>query len=169
MATPFFSKYIPRKDRPAFLFLAIAGTSGHFLYEWTGSPLAALFCPVNESVWEHLKLLYFPFLILTLRDYFRSGKKAYAFYRLLAVLCGMLSIVMLFYTYTGIIGQNYLIPDILIFFFGILLTLRLIPVLRARLSSTPSPTAIYAAWLLLTLTFFLFTCHPPDLPIFYSA
>ena len=44
------------------LVAAFLGTLNHFLYFLSGqSPIVALFCPVNESVWEHLKLLYFPF------------------------------------------------------------------------------------------------------------
>ena len=39
----------------------LLGTASHFLYSLSGSfPAVGLFCPVNESVWEHVKLLYFP-------------------------------------------------------------------------------------------------------------
>ncbi len=37
----------------------------HELYEWTGEKLAiGLFAPVNESVWEHLKLAFYPVILL---------------------------------------------------------------------------------------------------------
>ena len=39
-----------------------AGTALHFLYDLLPNPLTALISPVNESVWEHLKLLYWPTL-----------------------------------------------------------------------------------------------------------
>ena len=55
----------------SFLAVAGLGTVGHFLYEWFPNALTALIAPVNESVWEHLKLLFFPplavFLLLSLR------------------------------------------------------------------------------------------------------
>ena len=42
-----------------FAFTSLLGTLLHFLYEWTGkSPLVAPFSGVNESTWEHMKLLY---------------------------------------------------------------------------------------------------------------
>lgn len=51
------------------LVAAFLGTLNHFLYFLSGqSPIIALFCPVNESVWEHLKLLYFPFLFVSIWD-----------------------------------------------------------------------------------------------------
>lgn len=45
------------------VFSMTAGVLLHFLYEWTGrNPVVGAFSPVNESVWEHLKLLFFPVL-----------------------------------------------------------------------------------------------------------
>lgn len=46
----------------AFL-AALFGTAMHFFYDVWPSPLVGLFAPVSESVWEHLKLLYWPFLL----------------------------------------------------------------------------------------------------------
>ena len=47
----------------AFVIAAVAGTGLHFLYNLLPIPLTALIAPVSESVWEHLKLLFWPFLI----------------------------------------------------------------------------------------------------------
>lgn len=46
----------------AFVLAALAGSALHFGYDLCPSPLVGLICPVSESVWEHLKLLYWPFL-----------------------------------------------------------------------------------------------------------
>ena len=44
-----------------FLFTGALGVLLHFLYEWSGgNTLAAAFSAVNESTWEHMKLLFFP-------------------------------------------------------------------------------------------------------------
>lgn len=46
------------------IFVTLAGTLSHFLYGWSGkNALVGLFAPVNESVWEHMKLLFFPMLL----------------------------------------------------------------------------------------------------------
>ena len=40
------------------VFTIITGTLLHFVYEWSGESLfVGIFSPINESVWEHLKLL----------------------------------------------------------------------------------------------------------------
>ena len=53
------------------------GTLFHFLFELLGqNAFVGLFTPVNESVWEHLKLIYFPFIISMTVEYFIYGKEA---------------------------------------------------------------------------------------------
>ena len=46
----------------AFIVASAAGSALHFFYEMLPNPLTALISPVNESVWEHLKLLFWPTL-----------------------------------------------------------------------------------------------------------
>lgn len=55
-----------------FLLTSLAGTALHFLYDVLPTPLTALFSPINESVWEHLKLLFWPMVVGAL---FLSRKK----------------------------------------------------------------------------------------------
>ncbi|MCI8303494.1 MAG: hypothetical protein HFF52_02590 [Lawsonibacter sp.] len=40
----------------------LAGCALHFLYDWCPNAGTALFSPVNESLWEHIKLVFWPYL-----------------------------------------------------------------------------------------------------------
>lgn len=40
----------------------LAGTILHFLYKWVPNAVTALFSPINESIWEHVKILFWPYL-----------------------------------------------------------------------------------------------------------
>ena len=40
----------------------LAGCALHFLYQWMPNAVTALFSPVNESLWEHIKLVFWPYL-----------------------------------------------------------------------------------------------------------
>ena len=51
-----------RKWGVVFTLAVLGGAALHFLYDVWPNPLTAVLAPVNESVWEHLKLLYWPFL-----------------------------------------------------------------------------------------------------------
>lgn len=58
------------------IFATIMGTLAHFLYDWSGkNRVVGLFTPVNESVWEHMKLLFFPMLLYTLLMIFKFRKQ----------------------------------------------------------------------------------------------
>ncbi len=46
----------------AFVIAAAAGVLIHNLYRWLPIPLTAVFAPVVESLWEHVKLLFYPLL-----------------------------------------------------------------------------------------------------------
>ena len=55
---------------------AAAGTALHFLYTISPNLISALLAPVNESVWEHLKLLYWPMLLSGFFLSRQAGKEA---------------------------------------------------------------------------------------------
>ncbi len=46
----------------SYLIAAGAGVLLHFLFSWFPNPVTALVSPVRESIWEHVKILYFPLL-----------------------------------------------------------------------------------------------------------
>ena len=159
---------------PAFLVAAFLGTLNHFLYFLSGqSPIVALFCPVNESVWEHLKLLYFPFLFVSIWEYLSLHPVVLPFFycRYLGVLLGMFFTVSVFYTYSGILGRNFLILDILLFYSSVIFSFGMSEYISGKTRSPheTEPGFVVSLWLITSFFFFVFTCFPPDLPLFYSA
>lgn len=156
------------------LTAAILGTLNHFLYFLSGqSAIVALFCPVNESVWEHLKLLYFPFLFVSLWEYLtlRPAVLQFFYCRYLGVISGMLFTVSIFYTYSGILGQNFLVLDILLFYSSVIVSFGMSEYFtcRSQTSHETDPAFVISLWVITAFFFFLFTCFPPDIPLFYSA
>lgn len=157
---------------PIFL-TAILGTWNHFFYSISGhSAIVALFCPVNESVWEHLKLLFFPFLFVSVLEHLRFHKSALRFFygRYLGILSGIIFTVTFFYTYTGIIGRNFLLIDILLFFISVVIAFLSADhfYLQNHSVHTSDQTFIITLWVATAFFFFVFTFFQPDLPLFYS-
>ena len=96
----------------------------HFTYDLSGqNKLVALFSAVNESTWEHLKLLFFPMLITTLIGwfYFRKEVPNFLCSKTIGILVAMAFTVIFFYTYTGILGKNIAFIDISSFFIATVL------------------------------------------------
>ena len=97
----------------------VLGIILHFIYEWSGeNMLVGLFSAVNESTWEHLKLLFYPMLLTTIIGYFYLGKSISSFLcaKTIGIIVAMCFTVVLFYTYTGILGTNVDFLNIAIFF-----------------------------------------------------
>lgn len=106
------------------IVIFILGTLLHFTYELSGeNSVVALFSAVNESVWEHLKLLFFPMLLTTIIGYFYIGKNVPNFLcsKTIGIITSMLFTVIFFYTYSGILGKNIAIIDISSFFIATIL------------------------------------------------
>ncbi len=153
-------------------FTLISGCLLHFAWEWSGqSNIAAIFCPVSESVWEHLKLLFFPFLSFSALEYFLYGKDIVGFLRIktFAVLLGMFTVVSAFYTYTGIIGRNFLPLDIGTFLAGTVISyLYSYKNLSAHkaVCSVFTQTACIILLLGLAIAFAVFSFTPPEFGMF---
>ena len=154
-----------------FLFTVLAGTGLHFLYGWTGGQAwAAGFSAVNESVWEHMKILYVPLFLLSMVQLCFQGRTSsnYLAARAAAVLCGTALIPVLYYTYTGILGRHVLWADIAIFYLAAALTFRLDSCLRRRRRLwEPWQQAAGLLWLWgLAFLFVWWTFRPPHIGLF---
>ena len=91
-----------------FAVTTLGGTLLHFLYDWTGGNiLVAPFSGVNESTWEHMKLLFWPlFLFALIQRLFFKGQGNYWCVKLAEILLGLMLIPVMFYTYNGVFGQS---------------------------------------------------------------
>jgi hypothetical protein len=101
-----------------FAVTALAGTLLHFLYDWTDESLwAAPFSGVNESTWEHMKLLFWPMLLFAIaQSFFFRDRGDFWCVKLRGTLLGLALIPVLFYTYNGVIGVSPDWINIAIFF-----------------------------------------------------
>lgn len=154
-----------------FIFTIIAGTLLHFAYEWSGENfLFALFSPVNESIWEHLKLLFIPMLLFSIIEYYHYGNKLNNFIpaNVLSIIIGMVAILVIFYTYTGILSKNYLWADITTFILGVFIAYYTsYQILQSNhLSSLRANQLSLLILFLIIVSFILFTFLPPKLGLF---
>lgn len=101
-----------------FVFTGLVGSLLHFLYEWTNqSVIAAPFSAVNESTWEHMKLLFFPMFVFALiQSAFFKKRESFWCIKLIGTVVGLALIPALFYTYNGAIGPSPDWINIAIFF-----------------------------------------------------
>lgn len=151
-----------------YLFVVLLGVFLHFAYGLSGeNPIVGLFALVNESVWEHLKLVFFPMLILTLWDMFTNQRNNLCFLpaRTLGTFAGMIFVIVVYYTITGVLGFQTAWLNIIIYLLGMLVVFAVEKKLQ-HCCNTISVKLAIVLWILFIVLFIIFTISPPDLGIF---
>lgn len=148
---------------------SLGGTLLHFLYDWLGKAVwIAPFSGVNESTWEHMKLLFWPmFIFAIVQSFFFKDRKDFWCVKLKGTLLGLVLIPVLFYTYNGVIGKS---PDwINIAIFFISAAVAYIYETRQFNNGTTtckSPKLAFAILCVIALLFVIFTFSTPQIGIF---
>lgn len=152
-------------------FSAILGTLLHFLYEWTNLSLLMPISAVNESTWEHMKLLFFPTFIYAIIQSVFFLKEYPQFWRIkvVGISIGLILIPVLFYTYNGALGKS---PDwfnILSFFIALGGVYFIEHLLFKNTKKNSRFEVISIIWLIvIAILFIVFTFAPLNLPLFIS-
>lgn len=156
-----------------FVFISLVGSFFHFLFELSGYwvPIGAI-AAVNESVWEHLKLAYYPVIIFACIESRYIKNEAHNFFVAKAVTAYIIPtiIVIVFYSYTALTRESILAIDLLTFYSSVLIgqifSYKIL--CKNQLSKLYTYGALVAI-ILLGVLFVLFTYFPPHLPIFQDS
>ncbi len=156
-----------------FLFTGAAGVLLHFLYDLTdGSIFVAPFSAVNESIWEHMKLLFFPMFVFALIEYNFIGNNYGNFWcaKLVGIITGLLLIPIIYYTYTGVLGVNADWFNIIIFFIAALTSYYIENLLiKNNPGFCRSPLIAFLTLCLIAVLFIVLTFVQPKIPLFQDT
>lgn len=154
------------------LVLFVVGSLFHFLYSLTGECfIVALFVPINESIFEHTKMVVLPIFIWWFIFYLFRKKdlfvNAWFTSALIAMISAIIAIPMLFYFYSQAFGIESLVIDILI----LLVSLAIGQILGLHYYRHGKGIEYHFAIVLMIviiILFAFFTINPPAFPIFNS-
>ena len=152
-----------------FFFSVFLGSFLHFAYKLSNnSIIVGTFSAINESTWEHMKLLFFPMFIFSIIQFFffRNVDQFWNI-KLCGICIGLTLIPVLFYMYNGIIGKSPAWINIAIFassaFFAYLFELKAFKDNRILFSSQ---TISFYILLFIAFLFIFFTFITPKINIF---
>ena len=130
--------------------------------------MAAPFSGVNESTWEHMKLLFWPlFLFALIQRLFFKGQENYWCVKLAEILLGLVLIPVLFYTYNGVFGRSPDWINIAIFYISAALVFLFEWwVFKKDRLPCRNPWLAFATICLIGVLFVVFTFAPPQIPLF---
>ncbi len=151
-----------------YTFSMAFGTILHFLYEFTGSVLVTPISAVNESTFEHMKILFFPMLFYAIFEWFflKEGYKNFWTSKLLGTLLAVTLIPVLFYTFQGSFGEPPAFLNIIFFFLsggvGYFYESKLLKGGKGKRLSVIAFMSI----IIIAISFSVLTYFPPKLPLF---
>ena len=154
----------------------LIGSLMHFAYDWSGQlTIVGIFAPVNESIWEHLKLSIYPTFLWWIIGFFSFNDDDVSTYRwftccVISVIISPIVITSFYYTYTGALGIHSLFLDIFSLFLGLFIAqyLALHIFNKSKITKIHFYLSMLISVLIIT-SFTLFTFSPPKLPIFMDS
>ena len=149
----------------------ILGVLLHFTYDWSGeNKLVGLFSAINESTWEHLKLIFYPMLLMAILGYFIIGEKSnnYWFAQSMGIVTAIVFTIVFFYTYTGIIGNNFDWLNIATFVVAIILGETVTYKILTSRKYYDAEVISRIFLIILLLSFILYTFNPPQIALFQN-
>ena len=158
-----------RWELSGIIFALLLGALLHFAFDLSGEwlPLASI-AAVNESVWEHLKLGFWPVLIYFLIEYRYISKSGsnFLFGKAIGIFLIPFTITVLFYAYTMVI-EDILIADLIIFVVAIVVG-QLTSYKILTMNPLPSWLNRFGMvfLILLAIAFSTLTYYAPQMPIF---
>lgn len=146
------------------IFLFLLSFLWHFMYDWFPCVLTSIFFPVNESIWEHMKIIFYCLLIGSVLE-----KKGNNYYLNILVkpLVGVLFYLIIFIPLYLIFGESMVISLSLMLFTYIIMELLGIKISKQEeLNIKALPIIII---ILISILFSILTYYPLHNFLFFDS
>ncbi len=157
-------KRLSRQVLVTFAIATVAGALLHFLHSLLPNFFTAIFSPVNESLWEHLKIIFWP-LVVSALVLARGGEKGSKGPWALSILIAGAGMLGVGYLYHIILGGESPAFDIVLYVLMMALAFVLAGVLDRPTVRAKSDLLVLLV-LALGCAILLFTFLPPHATIF---
>lgn len=156
--------YVSKKNIFMIIFLFLLSFLWHFMYDWFPCVLTSIFFPVNESIWEHMKIIFYCLLIGSVLE-----KKGNNYYLNILVkpLVGVLFYLIIFIPLYLIFGESMFISISLMLFTYIIMELLGIKISKQEeLNIKVLPIIII---ILISILFSILTFYPLHNFLFFDS
>lgn len=170
-------RFVRRYHLVGIIVLCLIASPLHFIYAWLGENIiVGMFAPISESVWEHMKLCFWPTLAwwtagyFLYREKFQLDARRWFFASFFALLLPPLIIIGTFYTLEAGFQIESLLVDIITLFIAIIIA-QLVALHVYRVNTRPGSLS-FSSLLMVAILFGVmligFTFFQPDFPIFVA-
>ncbi len=137
----------------------------HFVYTLCPNPITALFFPVNESIWEHFKLLNTATFVFSILEFCKVKEKNFFTKAFLRMFFNLILLACLYLPIFSLFGESLPIT-LMILFISIFLSELLLYILPWEKSSSRWNLVFSLLILAFIMMFIYFTYHPLHSKIF---
>ena len=160
------------KTIAVFIIFALSILS-HFIYKWIPNDIFSILFPVNESIWEHMKLLVTPVLIFSLFEYIIYRRKNINFNNFLfsysvSMILGIIIYLLIYLPIDSIFGHNAFVAIGLLFITFIFMEIISYYIMRYKNIKFSNIIGI-GIIIFLYIIFGYFTYNPPYNDLFYDS
>ena len=154
-----------------FVIFALSFVS-HFMYKWLPNSIFSILFPVNESIWEHMKLLATPVLIFSIFEYIIYRKKNISFNNFLlsygiSIILGIIIYLILYLPIHYIFGHSLLIAGLILFITFIIMQVISYYIMNYREIKYSNVIGL-GIIIILYIVFGYLTYNPIEIDLFYD-
>jgi hypothetical protein len=154
-----------------FFFIGLIGAALHFTFELSNfsNMVVAFFSAVNESTWEHLKMVFWPGVVFSLIEYsyIRDQVNNFLVAKAVSLFVMPLVIAIGWYGYTPFTQRSVFKLDLVLFYLAVLIGQMISYKILTREPLSKRATRLSAAGLVVMLVAFsTFTFYPPEIFLF---
>ena len=154
------------------IFLFLLAFISHFIYQYFPNFITSLFFPVNESIWEHMKIIYSAFVLGSFFERFllKHYKVKYHNFNIetfVKAFLGVISYLIIYLPLYFLLGENIIISIILllmVFFIMEIVGTKILTSQELSINILPIITIILGYFL-----FFILTYYPPHCFLFFDS
>ena len=155
-----------------FSIFALFGLSSviHSLYKWFPNGFTAFFFPVNESIWEHNKMIMATFFIWMIVEYFKFRDKKVIINNVISALfCAIIVMIIFIPVFFLILKTNdNIFVTLVIYFICLCISQYISYILYKDYSLNDLTKSSVVLWIIIFIINAILSFYPPHLKIFYD-
>ena len=143
----------------------------HFLYNWFPNSLFSIFFPVNESIWEHMKMIASSILLFSILEYFlykkfRVSHNNFVLSLFLEISLAIIIFLIIYLPIYHFIGSSFIL-NIIVLFISIYFV-NIISFYILSLRPLHKEVLSLVGIILIYILFGIFTYYPPFNDLFFD-
>ncbi len=152
------------------IIIFVLSTLLHSLYNYLPNFITSIIVPVNESIWEHMKMIFSSYMLFLLIQILFYKKKPHNLISsfVITALFNIVIFLIIYLPLNAIIGKEIMSVTLIVYFISILISNYLLFKLQEKKENKTLNKIMGLSIILIYLIFTLLTYYPIKIDLFYD-